>query len=150
VRPGCARRMGTWAWLSVGIGAFVLLYALFVLALLVAGRRENARALAGFVPDCAILCSRLLRDPRVPRRRKALFVALAGYLAFPVDVVPDFIPVAGQLDDADRRRRPPQPSPSRRRGARPRALARPGKLPRARPPARRLKALAFRILRGPP
>jgi MYXO-CTERM domain-containing protein len=54
------------------------LYALLVLALLVAGRRESARALAGFVPDCAILCSRLLRDPRVPRRRKALLVALAG------------------------------------------------------------------------
>jgi uncharacterized membrane protein YkvA (DUF1232 family) len=36
----------------------------------------------------------------VPRRRKLVLVALAAYLAMPIDVVPDFIPVAGQLDDA--------------------------------------------------
>jgi uncharacterized membrane protein YkvA (DUF1232 family) len=35
----------------------------------------------------------------VPRRKKALLVALTGYLALPLDLVPDFIPVAGQLDD---------------------------------------------------
>jgi uncharacterized membrane protein YkvA (DUF1232 family) len=34
-----------------------------------------------------------------PRRKKALLVALTGYLALPFDLVPDFIPVAGQLDD---------------------------------------------------
>jgi uncharacterized membrane protein YkvA (DUF1232 family) len=60
----------------------------------------RAPALAGFIPDCIVLCSRLLGDPRVPRRKKALLVALAGYLALPFDLVPDFIPVAGQLDDA--------------------------------------------------
>jgi uncharacterized membrane protein YkvA (DUF1232 family) len=58
----------------------------------------RAPALAGFIPDCIV--SRLLGDPRVPRRKKALLVALAGYLALPFDLVPDFIPVAGQLDDA--------------------------------------------------
>jgi uncharacterized membrane protein YkvA (DUF1232 family) len=55
--------------------------------------------LATFIPDCIVLCSRLVRDPRVPRRKKLLLVALAGYLALPFDLVPDFIPVAGQLDD---------------------------------------------------
>src|SRR4029450_9184321 len=34
------------------------------------------------------------------RRRKLLLLALVGYLALPFDLVPDFIPVAGQLDDA--------------------------------------------------
>jgi uncharacterized membrane protein YkvA (DUF1232 family) len=86
-------------WSLVGVGVFVLVYAVLVLALVVAGRRESARALAGFIPDCIVLCSRLLRDPRVPRRKKALLVALTGYLALPFDLVPDFIPVAGQLDD---------------------------------------------------
>jgi uncharacterized membrane protein YkvA (DUF1232 family) len=46
------------------------------------------------------LVGRLLRDPRVPHRRKLSLGLLVGYLAFPFDVVPDVIPVAGQLDDA--------------------------------------------------
>ena len=62
--------------------------------------RTDVRALAGFVPDCAVLFGRLLRDPRVPWRTKALVAALIPYLALPFDVIPDFIPVAGQLDDA--------------------------------------------------
>ncbi len=92
--------MNSWAWLLIIAGAFVLLYAVLVVWLLIAGRRESARALAGFIPDCVVLCSRLLRDSRVPRRQKALLVGLTAYLALPFDLVPDFIPVAGQLDDA--------------------------------------------------
>ena len=91
--------MSLLTWSLVALGAFLVLYAALVLVLVIAGRRESARALAGFIPDCVVLCSRLLRDPRVPRRKKALLVALTGYLAVPFDVVPDFIPVAGQLDD---------------------------------------------------
>ena len=97
--PLGSSRMNILAWSLVGIGAFLLVYAALVLALVIAGRQESARALAGFIPDCIVLCGRLLRDPRVPRRKKALLVALAGYLALPFDLVPDFIPVAGQLDD---------------------------------------------------
>jgi uncharacterized membrane protein YkvA (DUF1232 family) len=63
-------------------------------------RRERLRALAGFVPDCAVLFGRLLRDPRVPRGRKLALAGLVGYLALPFDLVPDFLPVVGQLDDA--------------------------------------------------
>jgi uncharacterized membrane protein YkvA (DUF1232 family) len=64
------------------------------------GRREDFRALAGFVPDCAVLFGRLGRDARVPRRSKALLLVLAAYLALPFDVIPDFIPVLGHVDDA--------------------------------------------------
>jgi uncharacterized membrane protein YkvA (DUF1232 family) len=91
--------MTAWEWVLIGIGAVAVMYALFVLALFLAGRGQNARTLAGFVPDCAVLFTRLMRDPRVPRRYKVLVGALAAYLAMPFDLVPDFIPVAGQLDD---------------------------------------------------
>ena len=64
------------------------------------GDPEYIKELAGFVPDCVVLFRRLVGDPRVPRRRKVLLVALVGYLAMPFDLIPDFIPVAGQLDDA--------------------------------------------------
>jgi uncharacterized membrane protein YkvA (DUF1232 family) len=60
----------------------------------------DARALARFVPDCIVLFRRLLADPRIPRRRKLALIALLGYLASPIDLIPDFIPVVGLLDDA--------------------------------------------------
>ena len=87
--------MPWWGWALVVAG----IYAAFVLALIAAGRRSQARALAGFIPDCLVLFKRLLGDDRVRGWRRALVVALMAYLALPFDLVPDFIPVAGQLDD---------------------------------------------------
>ena len=87
-------------WLLVGLAATLAVYALFVCSLAVAGRRESARAVAGLVPDFVVLFRRLLGDGRVPRRRKLLLAAVIPYLAMPFDLVPDFIPVAGYLDDA--------------------------------------------------
>jgi len=92
--------MSWWQWLLVSFAVVLGVYAAFVAWLVVLGRRDDARALATFIPDCIVLVTRLAREPRVPRRRKLLLVALVGYLALPFDLVPDFIPVAGQLDDA--------------------------------------------------
>jgi uncharacterized membrane protein YkvA (DUF1232 family) len=52
------------------------------------------------VPDCAVLFKRLLKDPRVPRRAKVSLALVIPYLVMPFDLIPDFIPVIGQLDDA--------------------------------------------------
>ena len=86
-------------WALMILAGMLLAYLGVVLVLLVGGRRTDARALAGFVPDCVVLCRRLLADRRVPRRHKALLAGLVGYLASPLDLIPDFIPVIGQLDD---------------------------------------------------
>jgi uncharacterized membrane protein YkvA (DUF1232 family) len=87
-----------WLWISLAV--FVAVYALIILALIVFGRRDLVRGVAGFIPDCLVFVKRLLGDPQVPRRAKVLLGLLAAYLALPFDLVPDFIPVAGQLDDA--------------------------------------------------
>ena len=92
--------MSWWQWLLVSLAVVVGVYAAFVAWLVILGRRGEARALATFIPDCIVLVTRLAREPRVSRSRKLLLVALVGYLALPFDLVPDFIPVAGQLDDA--------------------------------------------------
>lgn len=51
------------------------------------------------MPTYARLVWGLARDPRVPIGQKAVLGAMAAYLAFPIDIIPDFIPVIGELDD---------------------------------------------------
>jgi uncharacterized membrane protein YkvA (DUF1232 family) len=92
-------RMSTAQWLLLAAAVSLAIYLLFVAVLFAVGRRTAAVALARFIPDCIVLLRRLLGDSRVPRRRKVVLVALVGYLSMPIDLVPDFIPVAGQLDD---------------------------------------------------
>src|SRR3954452_3498823 len=92
--------MTLWPWALEGLLVTLVLYAAFVLWLAAVGRHEEARSLATFIPDCIVLVTRLTRDPRVPRRRKLLLLGLVGYLALPFDLIPDVLPVAGQLDDA--------------------------------------------------
>jgi uncharacterized membrane protein YkvA (DUF1232 family) len=91
--------MTVWQWGLIALAALVLVYAGLVGTLVVTGRTAEARAFARFVPDCLVLFHRLLSDSRVPRTRKLLLLGMVAYLAMPFDLIPDFIPVAGQLDD---------------------------------------------------
>ncbi len=76
------------------MAATTALWLLLIVLLLLFGRGRDARDIARF------LCKRLVHDERVPRRAKLALALLIPYLAMPFDLVPDFIPVAGQLDDA--------------------------------------------------
>jgi uncharacterized membrane protein YkvA (DUF1232 family) len=88
------------SWILVLFAALAVAYLLLVAALLVGGRRVEARAVAGFIPDCIVFLSRIARDPCVPRRRGLVLLGLVAYLSSPVDLIPDFIPGLGHLDDA--------------------------------------------------
>jgi uncharacterized membrane protein YkvA (DUF1232 family) len=52
-----------------------------------------------FAPRLVKLLWRLMRDKRVPARPKAILVTLGAYLALPIDLIPDFIPGLGHVDD---------------------------------------------------
>lgn len=92
--------MTTAEWLVALAAATTILYGAFLLWLLRTGRSDDARALVRLVPDCLVLIRRALSDGRVSRADRLLLLALVGYLVLPIDLVPDFVPVAGQLDDA--------------------------------------------------
>ncbi len=51
------------------------------------------------LPTYARLIWGLTRDGRVPARQKLILAGIAGYLVLPLDLIPDFIPIVGQLDD---------------------------------------------------
>jgi uncharacterized membrane protein YkvA (DUF1232 family) len=89
-----------WPIVGIALGVPMALWIALVVALVAIDRREAARSLAGFFSDCAIPFARLARDPRVPRRNRAMLFGLVAYLACPFDLVPDVIPVLGQVDDA--------------------------------------------------
>ncbi len=87
-------------WLVGVLAVVIAVYAALIVALVVGARQWDVRMIARLVPYCAILFKRLLGDPRVSRQWKVASILALVYLAMPFDLVPDFIPVAGQLDDA--------------------------------------------------
>src|SRR5436190_10062715 len=86
---------------ALTVAAIVLLGWIALIAVLVVlGRRALARELATLVPNLTRLFAGLMRDPRVPFRAKLVLGGTVLYLAMPIDLVPDFVPIAGSLDDA--------------------------------------------------
>jgi uncharacterized membrane protein YkvA (DUF1232 family) len=84
--------------LGVAVTALILSWAL----LLILARRLPPgilRDLAAFIPDCVTTVRRLRKDPRVPRRAKIAIVIAGIWVASPIDLIPEFLPVIGPLDD---------------------------------------------------
>lgn len=90
--------MTWWQWTLITLGVLALIIAL--IALRVRRRRDALAQLVKLIPPCLRLIRHVLRDPTIPRRRKIVPAIAIVYLAFPIDLIPDFIPVLGQLDDA--------------------------------------------------
>lgn len=61
--------------------------------------RQLVKDAALMLPNLIKLVGRLLKDPRVPRRSKVALGLAAAYVASPIDLVPEFIPVVGWADD---------------------------------------------------
>jgi uncharacterized membrane protein YkvA (DUF1232 family) len=87
-------------WIVLTAVVLFVVYAALIGALYVGARKWDVRLIARAVPHCAVLFKRLLADRRVPPRWKIASGLALAYLAVPFDLVPDFIPVAGQFDDA--------------------------------------------------
>jgi uncharacterized membrane protein YkvA (DUF1232 family) len=90
-----------WWQLVTGVVAALALLWLLLLAALWRAKPDalQARAALRLLPDVLRLLSRLARDPSLPRRVRWRLWAALGYLALPVDLVPDFVPVLGYADD---------------------------------------------------
>ena len=87
---------------TVVVVAFIVI-ALWALLVLAVWRSAPSRAttidVVRLLPDLIRLTTRLARDPATPRSCKLALGGLAVWLAFPIDVIPEFIPVVGPLDD---------------------------------------------------
>jgi uncharacterized membrane protein YkvA (DUF1232 family) len=86
-------------WL-IAILVVVGVWVVAIAGLAVAGRRSAARELATLLPNLVVLFRGLLRDPRVSRGSKALVWFAIVWVVSPIDLIPEFVPVAGPLDDA--------------------------------------------------
>ncbi|WP_448619056.1 YkvA family protein [Geodermatophilus sp. URMC 65] len=94
--------MPDWAWTLVGVLGGLLLCWLVLMAVLWTTRPDDLRLreLLRLLPDVLRLVHRLAGDGTLPRGVRVRLWLLLGYLAMPVDLVPDFVPVLGHADDA--------------------------------------------------
>jgi uncharacterized membrane protein YkvA (DUF1232 family) len=89
-----------WRTAAVLVASVFVMWAV-LLAVLVVSRPDRRSLVQGarVLPDTVRLVRRLATDRTVPRSTRALLWFLLAYLALPIDVVPDFLPVIGYADD---------------------------------------------------
>jgi uncharacterized membrane protein YkvA (DUF1232 family) len=88
-------------WLKLILIAAAVMVALWGLLVVLAARLPPGllKDLAGFLPACVTLVRRLRADPRVPWQAKAAVVVAGLWVLSPIDLLPEFLPVIGPLDD---------------------------------------------------
>ena len=88
-------------WLKLILIAAAVMVGLWGLLVILAARLPGGllKDLAGFLPACVTLARRLRADPRVPWQAKAAVVVAGLWVLSPVDLLPEFLPVIGPLDD---------------------------------------------------
>jgi uncharacterized membrane protein YkvA (DUF1232 family) len=88
-------------WLESILIAVAVVVVLWTALVVLAARLPAGllKDLAGFLPACVTLVRRLRSDPRVPWRAKAAVVLAGLWVLSPVDLLPEFLPVIGPLDD---------------------------------------------------
>jgi uncharacterized membrane protein YkvA (DUF1232 family) len=88
-------------WLRLILIAVAVMVALWGLLVVLAARLPPGllKDLAGFLPACVTLARRLRADPRVPFKAKAAVVLAGLWVLSPIDLLPEFLPVIGPLDD---------------------------------------------------
>ena len=83
---------------AVGLGILVLSWVILVLL----ARRlppSVLKELVGFLPACVTTVRRLRTNPAVPRRAKLAVLLAGAWVISPIDLLPEFLPVIGPLDD---------------------------------------------------
>lgn len=81
--------------------AVSILAASWLVLIMLAARLPDgvAKDLAAFLPSCVKMLRKLRKDPRVPRRAKLAVGFAAVWAISPIDLIPEFLPVIGPLDD---------------------------------------------------
>jgi uncharacterized membrane protein YkvA (DUF1232 family) len=91
----------SWHALLLSLAVLVALWIAFLVFLVITRPDTGAlRDLPRMLPDTLRLVGRLAKDQSIARSARLPVLALLGYLAAPIDLVPDFIPVIGYTDDA--------------------------------------------------
>jgi uncharacterized membrane protein YkvA (DUF1232 family) len=87
--------------IRLAVAAVVVVLASWAVLVLLARRLPPGvlKEMAGFLPACVTVARRLRRDPRVPRSAKVAVVLAGLWVLSPIDLVPEFLPVIGPLDD---------------------------------------------------
>jgi uncharacterized membrane protein YkvA (DUF1232 family) len=88
-------------WLKLILIAAAVMVALWALLVILAARLPPGllKDLAGFLPAWVTLVRRLRADPRVPWQAKAAVVVAGLWVLSPIDLLPEFLPIIGPLDD---------------------------------------------------